>query len=243
MKAVVRELRECLFANQDLKFRDFHCKLIPTVSGDRVIGIRTPVLRNIAKDFFKRDDVCAFLEDVPHKYFDENQVHIYIVSLIKDYDECVEAIERFLPYVDNWATCDQLRPKVFAKKPYRTRLLKDVKRWIDGKSKYANKGDFSADALYVKRFGIEMLMTFFLDDDFEPRFLKWVADLRSDEYYLNMMIAWFFATALAKKWDETIPFIEKGALSAWTHNKAIQKAVESYRITDEQKAYLKGLKM
>lgn len=245
MKPIVEEIRAELFLNQDLKFREFHCKLIPTVPEESVIGIRTPVLRNIAKKYARHPDVEIFLNDVPHRYFDENQLHIYIVSLIKDYDECVAAIDSFLPFVDNWATCDQLRPKVFDKSANRSRLLKDVKRWIDG-GLFSESGRavefYKNNALYTQRFGIEMLMTFFLDDDFEPKFLKWVARIKSDEYYLNMMIAWFLATALAKQYEATLPLIEKGSLGAWTHNKAIQKALESFRISPEQKAYLRSLK-
>lgn len=231
--SIINEIQKELFAKQDLKFKSFHSKLIPTTDAHSIIGVRTPDLRAIAKKFASHPDVEKFLSTLPHKYYDENQVHVFILSLIKDYDDCVNHIDSFLPFVDNWATCDQMRPKVFAKKQYRERLLKDVQRWINA----------PVEKVYTVRFGIETLMSFFLDDDFEPKFLKWVSKIRSEEYYLNMMVAWFFATALAKQFEATIPFIEKRVLDVWTHNKTIQKAIESYRITDEQKAYLKTLKL
>ena len=217
--SIINEIQKALFEKQDLKFKAFHSKLIPTTDAKSIIGVRTPDLRAIAKEFANHPD--------------ENQIHAFILSLIKDYDDCVSHIDAFLPYVDNWATCDQMRPKVFAKAANRKRLLKDVERWMSA----------PVTGVYTVRFGIETLMSFFLDDDFDPKFLKWVAKIRSEEYYLNMMVAWFFATALAKQYEATLPFIEKHALDVWTHNKTIQKAIESYRITDEQKAYLKTLKL
>ena len=231
--SIVNEIQKALLAKQDLKFKAFHSKLIPTTDAKTIIGVRTPDLRAIAKTFANRADVETFLTALPHKYYDENQVHAFILSLMKDYDDCVAHVDAFLPFVDNWATCDQMRPKVFAKKQYRERLLKDVERWINA----------PVENVYTVRFGIETLMSFFLDDDFNPKFLKWVSKIRSEEYYLNMMVAWFFATALAKQYEATIPFIEKRKLDAWTHNKTIQKAIESYRITEEQKTYLRTLKI
>lgn len=228
--SIVKEIQNALFAKQDLKYQKFHSGLVPTIDPKSIVGVRTPDLRNIAKEFANRPDVDKFLSSLPHKYYDENQVHAFILSVMKNYDECVAQIDRFLPFVDNWATCDQLRPKVFAQKANRERLLKDVEAWL------------GAGELYTVRFSIEMLMTHFLDEDFDPKFLKWVAKIRSEEYYLNMMVAWYFATALAKQWNATIPYIEKKRLADWTHNKAIQKAIESYRITDEQKTYLRTLK-
>ena len=230
---VVDEIQKALFEKQDLKFKNFHSKLIPTTDAKSIIGVRTPDLRAIAKTFARHPDIEKFLTTLPHKYYDENQIHAFILSLIKDYDECVTHIDAFLPFVDNWATCDQMRPKVFAKAANRTKLLKDVQRWINA----------SVTKVYTVRFGIESLMSFFLEDDFDPKFLKWVSKIRSEEYYLNMMVAWFFATALAKQYESTLPYIEKCVLDPWTHNKTIQKAIESYRIADEQKTYLKTLKL
>ena len=231
--SIINEIQKALFAKQDLKYKEFQSKLMPTIAADSVIGVRTPDLRAIAKDFAKHPDVEKFLTKLPHKYYDENQVHAFILSLMKDYDVCVSHIDAFLPFVDNWATCDQMRPKVFAKAANRETLLKDVQRWIKA----------PVNKVYTVRFGIEMLMSFFLDDDFDSKYLKWVSKIRSEEYYLNMMVAWYFATALAKQYEATLPYIEKRVLDTWTHNKTIQKAIESYRITDEQKAYLKTLKL
>jgi 3-methyladenine DNA glycosylase AlkD len=231
--SIIDEIQKELFKKQDLKFKEFHSKLVPTTDAKTIIGVRTPDLKAIAKKFASHPDIEKFLSTHPHKYYDENQVHAFILSLIKDYDDCVSHIDAFLPYVDNWATCDQMRPKVFAKAVNRERLLKDAERWINA----------PVTDVYTVRFGIETLMSFFLDEDFNPKFLKWVSKIRSEEYYLNMMVAWFFATALAKQYEATIPFIEKHRLDSWTHNKTIQKAVESYRITDEQKSYLKTLKL
>jgi len=231
--SIINEIQKALFAKQDLKYKEFQSKLIPTIDADTVIGVRTPDLRAIAKDFAKHPEVEKFLTKLPHKYYDENQVHAFILSLMKDYDDCVAHVDAFLPYVDNWATCDQMRPKVFAKAANREMLLKDTRRWIEA----------PVTKVYTVRFGIETLMSFFLDENFDPKYLKWVSKIRSEEYYLNMMVAWFFATALAKQYEATLPYIEKRVLDAWTHNKTIQKAIESYRITDAQKAYLKTLKL
>ena len=231
--SIINEIQKALFAKQDLKYKEFQSKLIPTIDADTVIGVRTPDLRAIAKDFAKHPEVEKFLTKLPHKYYDENQVHAFILSLMKDYDDCVAHVDAFLPYVDNWATCDQMRPKVFAKAANREMLLKDTRRWIEA----------PVTKVYTVRFGIETLMSFFLDENFDPKYLKWVSKIRSEEYYLNMMVAWFFATALAKQYEATLPYVEKRVLDAWTHNKTIQKAIESYRITDEQKSYLKTLKL
>ena len=228
-KQKINEIRERLFSMQDTKYRDFQAKLIPTVEADSVIGVRTPELRKYATELIRQGEYDAFLQDLPHKYFDENQLHAFIVSGIRDYEKCMEELCRFLPYVDNWATCDQMSPKVFKK--HKTELLKQVKEWI------------KSDAAYTVRFAIGMLMEHFLDEDFDPEYPKMVAKVRSEEYYINMMIAWYFATALAKQYDAILPYIEEKKLNAWTHNKAIQKSVESYRITPEQKDYLKSLKV
>lgn len=224
----MNQITDDLFQLQDIKYRDFQVKLIPNISPDSIIGVRTPELRNYAKKMVKEENYSSFLKKLPHKYFDENQLHAFIISNLKDYDECISYVNEFLPYVDNWATCDQLSPKVFKK--HRDKLLESISCWIH-----------SSDT-YTIRFGIGMLMQHFLDDDFHKDFLKWVAGIRSNEYYVNMMIAWFFATALAKQYKATIPYIEKKKLDSWTHRKAIQKAIESYRITEEQKEYLRSLK-
>ncbi len=217
-----------LFELQDKKYRDFQIKLIPTTSPDNVIGVRTPDLRKYAKELVKEDNYASFLDSLPHKYFDENQLHAFIISEIKDYDKCIQYINRFLPYIDNWATCDQLSPKVF--KRHHDKLIEQIKNWLSSKE------------TYTIRFGIGMLMNHYLDDDFKKEYLKLVANIKSNEYYVNMMRAWYFATALAKQYNAVIPYIEKQKLDSWTHNKTIQKALESYRITPEQKEYLKKLK-
>ncbi len=229
MQAINDEIRKELFRQQDTKYRDFQSKLMPTVAPETAIGVRTPALRKYAKALAKRAEISEFLNELPHQYFDENQLHAFIISEIKDYDKCMEEVKKFLPYVDNWATCDQLSPKTFKK--HKTELLEEIKIWID------------SDHTYTIRFGIGMLMQHFLDEDFDPVYPEMVSKLRSDEYYVNMMIAWYFATALAKQYETVLPYIEKQRLDSWTHNKTIQKSVESYRITPEQKEYLKSLKV
>ena len=226
---IKEEIRDRLFAERDEKYAKMQEKIIPTVAADSIIGVRTPALRKFAKELAKRDDVSDFLNDLPHKYFDENQLHAFIVSEMKDYESCVAEVTRFLPYVDNWATCDQMSPKVFKK--HRQELVDTITDWI------------GSNRPYTIRFGIGMLMEHFLDEDYDIKYPEIVAKVRSEEYYVNMMIAWYFATALAKQYDTILPFIEKKKLEAWTHNKAIQKSVESYRITPEQKEYLKSLKI
>ena len=226
---IIKEIQDELFKLQDTKYRDFQKKLIPTVDPESIIGVRTPELRKLAKELVKREDIKCFLEALPHGFFDENQLHAFILSAMKDYDLCIEEVERFLPYVDNWATCDQMSPKVFKK--HREELFEHIKKWI------------KSDKTYTVRFGIGMLMEHFLDEDFDIKYPEAVSKIRSEEYYINMMIAWYFATALAKQYESVLPFIEERRLDTWTHNKAIQKAVESYRITKEQKEYLKSLKV
>ncbi len=214
---------------QDLKYRDMQIKIIPTVDPESVIGVRTPELKTMAKDFLKSGDCKNFLKELPHEYFEENQLHAFIISGMKDPDECFKELETFLPYIDNWATCDQLSPKIFKK--HRGELLKYIKKWI------------GSDKTYTVRFGTGMLMEHFLDDDFDPQYPEMVAKIRSGDYYINMMIAWYFATALAKQYDLILPYLEEKRLDDWTHNKTIQKCVESSRITDERKSYLKSLKI
>lgn len=222
-------IQEKLFALQDEKYKAFHSKLMPTVDPDTVIGVRTPQLRKLAKEIAKTEEKQLLLQELPHTYFDENQLHAFVIALEKDFESCLAEVERFLPYIDNWATCDQLSPKIFAK--HREELLPCIDTWL------------ASDHVYTIRFGIGMLMQLFLDDDFDISYAEKVAAVRSDEYYVNMMTAWYFATALAKQYDAVLPFIEERKLDVWTHNKAIQKAVESYRITPEQKVYLKTLKI
>ena len=226
---ISEEIREELFRLRDEKYRDFQIKLIPTVGQDSVMGVRTPELRKLAKQAAKREDVKSFLHDLPHRYFEENQLHAFIISEFKDYWTCMEETERFLPYVDNWATCDQMSPKVFKK--HRNELLERIEKWI------------RSGETYTVRFGTGMLMEHFLDGDYDPAYPEMAAGIRSEEYYVNMMTAWYFATALAKQYDTVIPFIEDKRLDAWTHNKAIQKALESYRIAPERKEYLRSLRI
>ncbi len=226
---ITEEIREELFKLQDIKYRDFQGKLISTVAPDTVIGVRTPELRKYAKELLKREDIADFLNDLPHKYFDENQLHAFIISGMKDYDACVNEVQRFLPFVDNWATCDQMSPKVFKK--HKKDLLEEINNWLD------------SGETYIIRFAVGMLMEHFLDEDFDKSYPEMVSKIRSDEYYVNMMTAWYFATALAKQYESILPYIEDKKLDVWTHNKAIQKSVESYRITPEQKEYLKTLKI
>lgn len=223
------EIQERLFELQNEKYRDFQAKLIPTADPASVIGVRTPELRKLAKELSKKDDIDAFLEALPHGYFDENQLHAFILSGMKDYGKCMSGVCSFLPFVDNWATCDQMSPKVFGKN--KDDLLTHIKEWL------------RSDRTYTVRFAVGMLMEHFLGDDYDIAYPEMVAAIRSDEYYVNMMRAWYFATALAKQYDSAVRFIEEKKLDRWTHNKAIQKSVESYRITPEQKTYLKSLKI
>lgn len=222
-------IQQRLFDLQDLEYRAFHSKLMPTVDPAKIIGVRTPALRKLAKEIAKTSEAKPFLQTLPHEYYEENNLHAFLVEGMKDYDECIAAVNAFLPYVDNWATCDMMSPKCFKK--HLAELLDSIKIWI------------ASDWTYTIRFGIGMLMKFYLDDEFDPAYPEMVAAVRSEEYYVNMMIAWYFATALAKQYDAILPFIEERRLDVWTHNKAIQKAVESYRITKEQKEYLKSLKI
>ncbi len=226
---ITEEIRAELYRLRDEKYRDFQTKLIPTVSPDTMIGVRTPALRAYAKQLLRRPGVEEFLNALPHESFDENQLHAFILSEIKDFDRCAAGVERFLPFVDNWATCDQLSPKVFGK--HHAELLPLIQRWI------------GSEETYTVRFGIGMLMAHFLDADFDPACPKWVTAVQSEEYYVNMMRAWYFATALAKQYDTVLPYLEQRRLDTWTHNKTIQKAVESFRIGDEQKAYLRTLRI
>ncbi len=226
-----------LFEMQDKEYAAFQSKLTPGVAVDAFIGVRVPQCRAFAKELVKASktdekvsaEVLDFLNTLPHKYYDENMLHGLILSEYKDFDECLAGVEKFLPYVDNWAVCDIMSPKVFAK--HKLQMIQNIQRWTQ------------SNHVYTIRFGIEILMRDFLDEDFAVEFLQIPAAVQSEEYYVNMMIAWFFATALAKQWNATIPFIEQKRLGVWTHNKTIQKAKESYRITEDQKKYLSDLKV
>lgn len=228
-RAVVEQVQRELFEMQDEGYRAFHSKLIPTVDPENIIGVRTPQLRSYAKQFAKRPEATVFLEQLPHTYYEENNLHAFLIEQIKDYEACVAEWNRFLPYVDNWATCDMPRPKVFKK--HLQELPAQIRAWMDS-------GD-----TYTVRFGIEMLMSLYLEPEtFSLEYVQWVSEVDLEEYYVNMMVAWFFATALAKQWEAVIPYIEERTLSKWCHNKSIQKALESNRITAEQKEYLRSLR-
>ena len=224
-----QNIREQLFELKDEKYKDFHKKLIPTVDEDTVIGIRTPVLRKFAKELSASPEAETFIKALPHQYYEENNLHGFLIEREKDYDKCISLLDEFLPYVDNWATCDLISPKVFAK--HKGELIEKIKEWM------------ASDRTYTIRFGMEMLMTHYLDEDFKPEYLDIVASVRSEEYYVNMMIAWVFATALAKQYEASLPYIENQRMDRWTHNKTIQKAIESYRVSAEQKQYLRSLKI
>ena len=228
-KFVGTDIQKRLREMRDEKYAEFQAGLIPGIDKERMIGVRTPQLRAYAKELAKGGEADAFLRELPHKYFDEMQLHAFIISGIKDFDLAMEETERFLPYVDNWATCDQLSPKVFAK--HKEELLAHVNKWLE------------SDKTYTVRFGIGMLMEHLLDKDFDVSYMERVANIRSDEYYINMMIAWYFATALAKQYDAALQILLDGRLDKWTHNKTIQKARESRRITTGQKEYLQELKI
>ena len=218
-----------LFVLRDEAYGDFTAKLVPNIPREQIIGVRTPALRSLAKELSGTAEAAAFLAELPHGYLEENHLHGFLIERIRDYGACVEALDAFLPCVDNWATCDCIGPACFKKN--HARLVADVRRWLD------------SEHLYTKRFAIRMLMNHFLDEGFRPEYPDWVAAIQSDKYYLRMMQAWYFATALAKQYDTALPYLQEKRLELWTHNKAIQKAVESYRVSDGQKAYLKTLKI
>ena len=225
---IITNVQTRLFELQDLKYRDFHAKLMPTVNKEKIIGVRTPALRVFAKKYGKTDEAKEYLQILPHQYYEENNLHGLLIEQIKDYDICLEELERFLPYIDNWATCDMLAVKVVKK--HLDTFIDEVYRWME------------SDHAYTIRFGISMLMRYYLDDAFRPEYLEWVADVRSTEYYINMMRAWYFATALAKQPDAALPWLTEKRLDLWTHNKTIQKAMESRRIPPGMKQLLRGLR-
>lgn len=223
------EITKRLFELQDLQYKAFQCKLMPTVDPNTVLGVRTPALRQLAKELYRSGEYAAFLQQLPHRYYEENNLHGFLIGQIKDFDLCIKELERFLPHVDNWATCDSLRPVCF--KANTAKLHGPIERWL------------CAPHPYTVRFGIEMLMTHYLEESFDQKHLERLSRIQSNAYYINMMLAWYFATALAKQWNATLPYIEQHRLPIWVHNKTIQKATESYRITPEQKEYLRTLKI
>ncbi len=227
MLSIQTEIQTQLFAHQDLGYRDFQAKLMPTIQKSTIIGVRTPILRTLAKTFYKHSDIAAFLSILPNTYYEENNLHGLLLAQMKDFTACLQAVKRFLPYIDNWATCDLLSPPVF--QSHTDELLPSIQQWLQ------------ASHCYTVRFGIGMLRRHHLDDYFQPVYLQWVSAIHTEEYYVNMMIAWYFATALAKQPAATLPFLENRQLSPWVHKKTIQKACESRRISTEQKAYLQTI--
>ena len=226
---MTRGVQKRLFEMQDTGYRDFHARLIPTVKKEKIIGIRTPMLRKFAKEFGKTEESEMFLKALPHQYYEENNLHGLLIEQIRDYDKCLEELERFLPHIDNWATCDLLALHMIKK--HRDIFIREVYRWIE------------SDKPYIIRFGISMLMRHYLDVGFKPEYPEKVAAICSEEYYVNMMRAWYFATALSKHYEKILPFLEEQRMDIWTHNKTIQKSIESYRITKEQKDYLRTLRI
>lgn len=223
------DIQKELFLLQDLNYRDFHAKLMPTVNKEKIIGIRTPILRSYAKDFAKTGMAEGFMTSLPHDYYEENNLHGFLIQKIRDFDSCINELDRFLPFVDNWATCDMLSPKVLKKNPIA--LMKKIREWL------------SSERTYTIRFGVKCLMDFFLEENFNEEVLKLVATVKHEDYYVKMVCACFFATALSKQYEATLPYLTEKRLSPWVHNKTIQKAIESYRISDDTKADLKKLKI
>ncbi len=223
------EIQRKLFSMQDEKYKDFNSKLIPDVEINAQIGVRIPHIRAIAKEIRNTDEAEVFLNTLPHKYFEENNLHGYLLEEIKDFDKAIEKAEKFLPYIDNWATCDTISPKIFRKNI--PPLYEKIKVWL------------KSEHTYTIRFGVNMLMKFFLDENFNNEVLLLVAEIKSEEYYVNMVRAWFFATALAKQRNSALPYLTEKKLDKWTHNKTIQKCIESYRISDEDKTLLKEMKL
>lgn len=222
-------IQDRLFELQDLEYKEFHSKLMPTVCEEKIIGVRVPQLRKFAKELNKSEYKTEFLRTLPHKYYEEDNLHAFLIEQIKDFDECISALDNFLLFVDNWATCDMMAPKVLGKSP--EKLYEKIEEWA------------RSSHTYTVRFAVVTLMKFFMNERLDEKHLRLISSIKSDEYYINMAIAWYFATALSSNWEMVIPYIEKQKLDKWIHNKTIQKAVESYRITKEQKEYLKTLKL
>lgn len=217
-----------LLESRNEEYRLFQSKLVPNISGDTIMGIKSPELKKIAKQIFESGEKDEFLSSLPHRYYEENLIHFFVIALIKDFDECIKRTEEFLPYVDCWPVSDQSSPKVFKKN--HNKLLPYIYKWI------------SSNHVYTARFGIRMLMNEFLDDDFNGEYLELISHVKGEDYYLKMMVAWYFATALAKRYSDTIKYFENHLLDEWVHKKAIQKAIESYRISEEHKDYLRTLR-
>ncbi len=228
MQMIEQDIQKLLFEQRDEAYADFQSRLMPGIPRESLIGVRVPRARALARELVKGSDWRSFLDCLPHRYYDENLLHGLLISEIRDYGDCIRCIDAFLPYVDNWAVCDLLSPKIFKK--HKQELTEKIREWI------------ASPAVYTCRFGLEMLMSHYLDADFGPEVLGPAASVRSEEYYVRMMQAWFFATALAKQWESALPYLIEEKLDVWTHNKTIQKACESYRISEEQKAYLRTLK-
>ena len=225
----MEKILSLLFSKADEQYRAFQAPLIPNLDKDLFIGVRLPELKKMAKEIGDKEFAREFIKELPHHYYDENQLHAFLIANIKSYETCLKEVERFLPYIDNWAVCDTLKPNVFKKN--KAKLINKIKEWL------------KSDHIYTQRFAIGQLMSLYLNEDFKEEYLELVSHIRSEEYYLNMMIAWYFATALAKQYDSTIKYIEEKKLSTWVHNKTIQKALESYRVSDEHKEYLRSLKI
>ena len=228
MSSVEEYVRSRLLEMQDKAYKEFACKLMPEVKPETVIGVRTPALRQFARAFAKTPEASAFMKILPHAYYEENNLHGFLIEAIGEYDACIAAVDAFLPWIDNWATCDLVSPKVFQKNL--PALYEKIKGWL------------GSGRTYTVRFGVGMLLRFYLDEHFKPEMLALAAGIQSEEYYINMMTAWYFATALAKQYEATLPYLQEKRLAKWTHNKTIQKAIESYRISSEAKAYLRTLK-
>ena len=229
---MINKIKNDLLSMQDKTYKNFHSKLMPTINPDSIIGIRVPILRDYAKKLFKENNIetlNSFLKNLPHEFYEENNIHAFIIEKINNFDECIFYLDEFLPYIDNWATCDMLNPKIF--KTNCEKLLEKIYQWIN------------SDSVYTVRFAIGMLMRYFLDENFKTKYLDLVASINSEKYYINMMRAWFFATALAKQYEQTLPYIKNYSLDKWTHNKTIQKANESFRITKQQKEELKKFRL
>ena len=222
-------ITERLFELSEKSYGDFTAKLMPNVARERVIGVRQPAIRKLARELYGTKEAEDFLKNLPHKYYEENNLHAFLIERMKDYDGCIAALDEFLPHVDNWATCDCMNPKVLKKQPERTE--EKIREWM------------TSGETYTVRFAMGLLMGYYLDALFKTEYADIVADYRSEEYYIKMMQAWYFATALAKQYDAVLPYIQTLRLDKWTHNKAIQKAIESYRIANEQKNYLRTLKV
>ena len=227
----MQEITEQLITMKDEVYKNFHGKLMPTINPDTILGVRVPLLRKFSNQLsksFSKEEIERFMNELPHRYYEENNIHAFLIEKINDYEECIAALDKFLPYVDNWATCDMMNPKIFKKNTQK--LFDKIEEWM------------SSSHVYTIRFGIGMLMRFYLDDNFSTQYLDMVANIVSDEYYVNMMKAWFFATALAKQYEATLPYIQQNRLDIWSHNKAIQKAIESFRVPKEHKDELRSYK-